>query len=82
MDAGMVVGPVNSQGWFWTQVSVSMMGWPAGMAGAWPTGPPHEPMPMGGKDERAVGTPAAMNTITRVEKGPFLLHTKSPSISW
>lgn len=38
MDAGVVLGTIKSQGWFWTEVSVSVIGWPAGIDGAWPMG--------------------------------------------
>lgn len=63
MDVGIVVGAIKSQGLFWTEVSVSMIGWPAVIDGAWPTGQPPKSIPMVGKDEMAVGTLATTKTI-------------------
>lgn len=54
-DVGIVLGTIKSQGWFSTQVSVSVIGWPAGIDGAWPMGWPPKSIPTGGKDEMAAG---------------------------
>lgn len=63
---GIVVGTIKSQGWSWTEVSVSVTGWPAVIDGAWPTERPPKSIPTDEKDEMAVGTPAAKNTMTHM----------------
>lgn len=64
MDVGIVVGMIKSQGWFWTEVSVSMIGWLAVIDGAWPMDRPPKSIPTDGKDEMAVGTLAAKDKST------------------
>lgn len=71
MNVGVVVGIIKSQGLFWTEVSVSMIGWPAVIDGAWPAGRPPKSILTNGKDEIALGTLAAMTTIKSTQTPPL-----------
>lgn len=70
MNVGIVVGTIKSQGLFWTEVSVSMIGWPAVIDGAWPTDRPPKSILTDGKDEMALGTLAATTTIKSMQPPP------------
>lgn len=63
VDIGIVVGTSKSQGLFWTEVSVSMIGWPAVIDGAAPTERPPKSIVTDGKDEMALETLAVTTTI-------------------
>lgn len=71
MNVGIVVGTIKSQGLFWAEVSVSMIGWPAVIDGAWPAGRPPKSILTDGKDEMALGTLAATTTIKSMQPPPF-----------
>lgn len=71
MNVGIVVGTIKSQGLFWTEVSVSMIGWPAVINGAWPADRPPKSILTDGKDEMALGTLAATTTIKSMQTPPL-----------
>lgn len=72
MNVGIVVGTIKSQGLFWAEVSVSMIGWPAVIDGARPAGRPPKSILTDGKDEMALGTLAATTTIKTMQPAPPL----------
>lgn len=71
MNIDIVVSTIKSQGLFWTEVSVSMIGWPAVIDGAWLAGRPPKSILTDGKDEMALGTLAATTTIKSMQTPPL-----------
>lgn len=60
---------IKSQGVPSTELSVNVIGWPLAIDGPWPTGQPPKSIQTAGKDEMALGMPAARGlSATHMQK--------------